>query len=216
MFHAGPGSRYAPPMRALWCALAALAAATACDGGDPPPADAGEVRIDAGPPSAPRVRMAWRVRCNEGVCPPEEPPVRMVDAEDGRDGFEVDCDVTLEGEERRMNLTLRAPDGYGLEVRGAKMEPMGVRLVGSLCQIRIFEPADVDLFTPCASNPPTAERACQFQRLDISENEGFPSLTGELRCEAMPAERDATRLRDVTSATSSGFAEFVFQGCDGL
>ncbi|MEQ8891443.1 MAG: hypothetical protein RID93_27580, partial [Sandaracinaceae bacterium] len=177
---------------------------------------AGEVRIAAGPRCAPRVRMGGWARGFGGVGPAEVPAVRRGDAEAGRDGFEVDCDVTLEGEERRMNLTLRAPDGYGLEVRGAKMEPMGVRLVGSLCQIRIFEPADVDLFTPCASNPPTAERACQFQRLDISENEGFPSLTGELRCEAMPAERDATRLRDVTSATSSGFVEFVFQGCDGL
>ncbi|MEC7520396.1 MAG: hypothetical protein VYE22_11050 [Myxococcota bacterium] len=202
-------------MRASLAALAALALLTACDGGDAP-ADSGLTRPDAGPPDAPRVRMAWRVRCNDGVCPPEEPPVRSVDAEDGQDGFEVACDVTLEGDERRMNLTVRSPEGWGLEVRGAKMEPMGVRLVGSLCQIRIFEPDDVDLFTPCSSNPPTPERACQFQRLDISENEGFPSLTGELRCEAAPAERDATRLRDVTAPASSGFAELVFQGCDGL
>ncbi|HJL17916.1 MAG TPA: hypothetical protein RMH99_19785 [Sandaracinaceae bacterium LLY-WYZ-13_1] len=203
-------------MRAAIPALALLCTLAACDGDDGGE-DGGMAGEDAAVPSGPRAVLSWRMRCASGRCPAEEPPARSIDAVNGQDGHEVFCDLTLEGDERRLRLTARDREGNGIEVRGARVGPEGGRLLGSLCQIRVYETADVDVFGPCGSNNPTADRPCQLQRVDIREVDGVPTLTGELRCEEVPAEGDDTRLRDVTSPTSAaGHAELTFTGCLGL
>jgi hypothetical protein len=205
-----------PVMRtlSLGAAVAALLLG-ACDG--EPGGDAGTGADDAGAAAGPRAVLSWRMRCASGRCPAEEPPARTIDAVDGQDGHEVACDLTREGDERRLSLTARDPEGNGIEVRGGRTGVEGGRLIGSFCQMRVFETADVDVFGACSSNNPAADRPCQLQRVDIRDVDGIPTFTAELRCEGVPAEGDDTRLRDVTSPTStSGYAELTFTGCEGL
>lgn len=197
--------------------LFTLAMLVASCGGDEVGTDAGGPEVDAGALVGPSATLSWQVRCVSGRCPAEEPPARTIDAQNGQDGHEVACDLTLEGEDRRLDLTARHSDGYGIEVRGARVGPMGGRLLGSLCQIRVFEPTDTTVFEPCGSNLPTADRACQLQRVDIRDVDGVPTLEAELRCASAESEGDPLALRDVTSTTStSGYAQLTFTGCEGL
>lgn len=190
-----------------------------CDGETDPGDDAGP-GVDAGNPLAgPHVVIGWRMRCVEGVCPPEDPPARNLDHVHGQDGAEVRCDLQFDGTTRRMDLTVRsaAGVGWGFEVRGARIAEDGRRLMGSFCQMRVFEPDDVDLLTQCSGNRPTGDTACQISRVDIRNVDGVPTLLGEIRCESAPAEASPSQLRDVTSPTStSGNAAFTFTGCAGL
>ena len=199
-----------------WAGRALFALALAgCDGA-PVVEDAGPTE-DAGP-SGPRATLSWVMRCNEGRCPPEEPPVRTIDAHDGEDGHVIGCDLTETGTgTRRFDLTARLGERYGIEVRGASTGLMGGRLEGSLCRLTVLEEADVRLLAACGSSAPTADRPCQFQRIDIRDEAGVPTLFAELRCVAAPEERDPSDLRDITSPTAAlGYAELVFTGCDGL
>lgn len=198
-------------------AAASLAAVAlgACDGGGGG-SDAGD-GDDAGAAAGPYARLAWRMRCVEGRCPEPPSPERAIDAVDGVGGAEVRCDLTIEGDARRLVLTARDADGAGIEVRGAQIGLEGGRLMGSLCMMRVFEPDDATVFGTCSSNVPSADRPCQIQRVDIRDVDGVPTLTGELRCASVQVEGDSTRLRDVTSPTSSTeHAQFTFTGCEGL
>lgn len=189
---------------------------TACDGGGGADGGAG-VDAGGGPPVA-HATVSWRMRCTSGDCPFEDPPARMLDHDHGQDGAQVLCDVTqVDGSTRRMDLTVRSAEGFGFEVRGATIGLEGGRLMGSLCQIRVFEPGDVDLLTMCTSSGPSAGSACQITRIDIRDVDGVPSLLAELRCVDAPAEARPSDVRDVTSASStSGNAELAFRGCAGL
>lgn len=188
----------------------------ACDGGGG--TDGGSPGVDAGGGVAvAHATAAWRMRCTTGDCPFEDPPARTIDHDHGQDGHEVRCDLQFDGTNRRMDLTLRGPDGYGFEVRGATIGLEGGRLMGSLCQIRVFEPGDVDLLTMCTASSPSPGSACQISRIDINEVDLVPTLTAELRCNSAPSEARPSEVRDVTSATStSGNGTFAFRGCAGL
>lgn len=182
--------------------------------------DDGGGGTDAGPGlTGPHVTIGWQMRCVEGVCPPADPPARSLDHTHGQDGAEVLCDLQFDGTTRRMDLTVRSQmgAGYGIEVRGAQVALMGGALMGSYCQMRVFEPDDVDLLAPCGSNNPTMDRACQITRVDIRDIDAVPTLLGQFRCESAAEERSPTHLRDVTSPTSaSGNGMFTFTGCAGL
>lgn len=169
--------------------------------------------------SGPHAVLSWRVRCVSGRCPTPETPIRSIDAFDTQAGHIVNCDMSFNPErtERRFDITASLGTQYGIEVRGAKVGPMGGRLIGSLCQIRIFESADETVFAMCGSNLPTVDRQCQFQRVDIADVAGVPTVTAELRCESAGAELDPLRLRDVTAPMSeTGYAELTLTGCVGL
>ncbi|MCA9607555.1 MAG: hypothetical protein KC619_18235 [Myxococcales bacterium] len=203
-------------MRSWWafCGVLLLAA---CDGGGGG-SDGGGGGTDAGGgPTIAHATAAWRMRCTSGDCPAEDPPARMLDHDHGQDGAEVLCDLQFNGTTRRMDLTVRSAEGWGFEVRGATIGENGGRLMGSLCQIRVFEPGDVDLLTMCTSSNPSPGSACQISRIDIRDVDGVPTLLAELRCVDAPSEARPSDVRDVTSATStSGNAELVFRGCAGL
>ena len=198
--------------------LVAIVALAGCDG--PGETDDAGDGVDSGNPLAgPHLAMGWQMRCVEGTCPPADAPARMLDHDHGQDGVEVRCDLQFDGTTRRMDITVRDPagTGHGFEIRGAQIAEDGGRLMGSFCQIRVFEPDDVDLLTQCSSNSPTADTACQISRIDIRDVLGVPTLLGELRCDGAPAEASRSQVRDVTSATSaSGNAAFTFTGCAGL
>ncbi|MFK7989630.1 MAG: hypothetical protein AB8I08_26670 [Sandaracinaceae bacterium] len=172
---------------------------------------------DGATPSGPSATLSWQMRCDTEPCPEPPSPARTLDATDGEAGHTVDCDLTIEGEDRRMNLTARLGDQYGIEVRGARIGLEGGRLIGSLCQIRVFEEADLTVFEPCQASHPSPDRACQFQRIDIRDIEGVPTLTGEFRCVGAQSEMSETRVRDVSSPDAAGGnVEFAFRGCAGL
>lgn len=203
------------PTRCLLVLCATFCGACDGSGGD---RDGGAAGADAGGLAAAHARLSWRMRCTSATdCPFEDPPARSIDHDNGEDGHEVICDVQFNGETRRMDLTARAPDGYGIEVRGATIGPEGGRLMGSLCQIRVFEPDDVDLLTMCTSSNPSEGSACQLQRIDIRDVDGVPSLIAELRCLDAPEEGRPMTMRDITPAmATSGSTEIVFTGCAGL
>ncbi|MBX3274041.1 MAG: hypothetical protein KF729_27495 [Sandaracinaceae bacterium] len=201
-------------MRWWLVALAALLVG-GCDGGGGG-TDAGGGH-DAGGARAAHARASWRMRCASGECPAVETPARTIDHDHLQDGHEVRCDLPLEGATRRMDITARSPDGYGFEVRGATIGADGGRIMGSLCQIRIFEPGDVDLLTTCTSSSPAPGTACQLSRIMIRSVDGVPTLSADLRCDDAPADGRPSELRDVTSPTSAGAsAELAFTGCTGL
>lgn len=194
---------------------ASLLASTACNTvratGDASPGT-----NDEGGSDGVRAVLSWRMRCDSEHCPLEEAPPRAIDAANGEEGHEVFCDLTMEGDERRLRFTARDANGNGIDVRGARIGLDGGRLLGSLCQMRIYETADVDLFAPCGSNPSSPTQPCQIQRVNLQNVGGVATMTGEFRCQDI-ALAGHNNLRDVTSPTSStGFAEFAFTGCDGL
>lgn len=199
----------------LGLSLALLLAA--CDGGGGG-SDGGGGGTDAGGgPTVAHVTADWQMRCTTGDCPFEDPPARALDHDNGQDGAQVLCDLQFNGTTRRMDLTARSAEGWGFEVRGATIGPEGGRLMGSLCQIRVYEPGDVDLLTMCTSSNPSAGSACQLSRIDIRDVDGVPTLLAELRCVDAPAEARPSDVRDVTSSTStSGNAMLAFRGCAGL
>ena len=172
--------------------------------------------MDAGGEAAVHASLAWRMRCASADCPLEDPPARTIDHFNGQDGHEILCDLQFNGETRRMDLTARSASGYGIEVRGAQIGPEGGRLMGSFCQIRVFDPDDVTILTSCSSSNPTADTACQINRVDIRDVDGVPTLLAELRCAGAPEEGRPSELRDVTSATASEGAQLTFTGCAGL
>jgi len=187
----------------------------ACGGGGAD-TDGGGGGVDAGGPAAVHASLSWRMRCASADCPFEDPPARTINHFNGQDGHEIICDLAFNGETRRMDLTARSASGYGFEVRGATIGPEGGRLMGSLCQIRVFDPDDVNILTSCSSSNPTADTACQISRIDIRDVDGVPTLLAQLRCAGAPEEGRPAELRDVTSATASEAAELVFTGCAGL
>jgi len=204
-------------LRSPWIGLALALSLAACDGGGGGADGGGGGGADAGGSGAAHATLSWRMRCTTPAdCPFEDPPARTIDHDDGQDGHEVLCDVQFNGSTRRMDLTARSPDGYGIEVRGATIGAEGGRLMGSLCQMRVFEPDDVDLLTMCTSSNPSAGSACQISRIDIRDVDGVPALLAELRCVDAPQE-GGSELRDVTPAmATSGSAELMFTGCAGL
>lgn len=209
-----------PLMQRMVIALSLGLLAVACDddrgsGGDD---DAGPPASDAGSFSGPRAVLAWQMRCAEEPCPATTPPARTIDAYHGQAGHQVSCDLTIEGDQRRLALTaLAAGSAYGLEVRGGQIGLEGGRLLGSLCQMRVYDEDDATILAPCGSNLPTADRPCQLQRVDIRDVDGVPTLLAELRCEGAAVEGSPTALRDVTApASSAGYAMLQFTGCEGL
>lgn len=202
-------------LRSPWIGLALALGLAACDG-DGGGADGGG-GADAGGSGAAHATLSWRMRCTSPVdCPFEDPPARSIDHDDGQDGHEVRCDVQFDGTTRRMDLTARSPEGYGIEVRGGTIGEAGGRLMGSLCQIRVFDPDDVNLLTMCTSSNPSEGSACQISRIDIREVDGAPALLAELRCVDAP-EEGGGEVRDITPPmATSGSAELVFTGCAGL
>lgn len=208
----------------LWVVRAALAlgalALVGCgdgDGGGDASMDGPSVMLrDSGLTGA-HAFAEWRMRCNSGDCPAMDPPARGVDRTDLELGATVDCDLSMEGTDRRMNLTVMSEDGYGWQLRGARTGVNGGRLLGTICEVRVFEPDDVDTIGTCSNNPPSPMTPCQFQRIDIDTVDGVPTLTGEFRCAEMQEMGDSSDLRDIASPTSpSEFASFTFTGCVGL
>lgn len=168
-------------------------------------------------PTAPHASMSWQMRCTEGTCPPADPPARTIDHDNGQDGFEVVCDLFPEGTGRRMDLTARSPEGYGFEVRGAQIGLEGGQLMGSLCQMRVFEPDDVNVLGMCGRSLPSDGTPCQIQRIDLRDVGGVMTLFGEVLCERVTEEGDPSDLRNMTSATmTNGYASFEFTGCVGI
>lgn len=174
---------------------------------------------DGGAAVGPRARVSWRVRCGAGGAACEgDAPVRAVDHADGEAGHTVSCDLTPLGDgNRRFEATVSGPEGYSLRIRGATIELDGDRIVGSGCRVQVDEPADADLEGACSSNPPSADRPCQIQRIDVSSAGGVPALTAELRCTAVPMRGSSGVTRDVTGADApASFAELELTGCAGL
>lgn len=204
--------------RALLLPLAlSLAALAGGCGGEPGGGDAGA--SDATVTGTPHARIAWRVRCAGGGACTEDPPSRSVDHDDGQDGFTIACDVTPTGTgDRRFTLEVDSHAGYALRVRSATIGLDGDRIVGTGCRLQIDEAADFPLEGGCTSNPPTADRPCQIQRLDVTTTAGGePALTGEIRCVAVPARGTSGVTRDVTHPdATSGHAIFELTGCAGL
>jgi hypothetical protein len=198
-------------MRA-WCACLLL---LGCDGGPTGGEDAGRDAMTG--PAPPHATISWRMRCGSGTCPTEEPPERIIDADDGEDGHTIACDLTFADGQRRFELTARRGNEYGIDVGGGAVASTGDRLMGSLCRMRVFEEADDTIYASCGSNLPTADVPCQFQRIDIEDGADGQALVAELRCVDAPIEDDLTNLRDVTSPSApSGYAELRFTGCVGL
>lgn len=159
----------------------------------------------------------WRMRCNSGACPAVDPPARGVDAQDLEGGAAVGCDLQVEGTDRRMDLTVMSPEGYGWQIRGARLPIDGGRVVDRFCEMRFYEPDDVETIGACGNNPPSDTRPCQIQRVRIDEVEGVGVLTGEYRCIGMQQRSMSMNLRDIASPTSATeFATFEFRGCIGL
>ena len=189
-----------------------------CDG-DGGSGDGGGGADSSTVPSGPHVVTGWRMRCASGTCPPEDAPERYLDHSHGQDGADVRCDLQFDGTTRRMDLTARSGmgSGYGFEVRGAMIGEDGGRLMGSFCQIRFFEPDDVDTLTMCTASSPSDGMACQINQIDIRDVDGVPTLLGQIRCDDVPAEGSPGQIRNITSPTAtSGAAEFAFTGCAGL
>ncbi len=202
----------------LGCCLAlALAGCGDGGGGGDAATDGPQVMFRDSGLTGPRAFVEWRMRCNSGDCPAMDPPARGIDAQHLMDGATVECDLTIEGTDRRMNLSAMSPDGYGFRLAGARVPVTGGRIVDSFCEMRFFEPDDVDTIGPCTNNPPSPARPCQIQRVRIDDVDGVPTLTGEMRCETMQEVGDSRDLRDITSPTSaSELATFTFTGCLGL
>ena len=139
-----------PMIRRLGLAALLL---TACDGGGGG-SDGGSPGVDAGGVAVAHASLSWQMRCTTGDCPFEDPPARSIDHDQGQDGHDIRCDLQFDGTSRRLDLTARSPEGYGIEVRGGTIGLEGGRLMGSLCQIRVYEPGDVDLLTMCTSSNP--------------------------------------------------------------
>ena len=170
--------------------LLSSALLTACGDDDASIAPGG----DAGGMTGPRARVSWRVRCGAGGGACEgDAPARAVDHTDGEAGHAVACDLTPLGDgNRRFEASIAGPDGYSLRIRSATIEMDGDRIVGSGCRVQIDEPADADLEGECGSNPPSADRPCQLQRIDVSSSGGVPrfgpsSAASRCRCAAAPA-----------------------------
>ncbi|MGE0785396.1 MAG: hypothetical protein AB7S26_06900 [Sandaracinaceae bacterium] len=206
--------------RRLGWSFAALLAIGCGDGGG-----GGDAAAD-GPPitfrdsglTGARVQADWRMHCNTGDCmPATDPPARSIAAINGELGAAVDCDLQIEGTERRFNLSAMSPDGYGFSIQGARLPIDGGRVIDMFCQMRVFEPDDVDTIGTCGANPPSPSRPCQIQRVRIQEIDGVNTVTGEVRCVEMQEFADSHDLRDITSPTSaSELATFSFSGCVGL
>lgn len=185
------------------------------DGSSPTPSD------DAGSTTdGPHARISWRVRCGAagGACDADA-PARSVDHADGEGGHTVACDVTPLGDgNRRFDVAIESAAGHALRVRGATIAMDGDRIVGSGCRLQIDEPEDFDLEGACSSNPPSADRPCQIQRIDLTTSAtGAPALVAEIRCTAAPARGSSGVTRDVTAAeVATGYAELELTGCAGL
>ena len=179
--------------------------------------DGGSPGVDAGGVAVAHASLSWQMRCTTGDCPFEDPPARSIDHDQGQDGHDIRCDLQFDGTSRRLDLTARSPEGYGIEVRGGTIGLEGGRLMGSLCQIRVYEPGDVDLLTMCTSSNPSTGSACSLQRIDIRDVDGVPTFLAELRCTDAPSEARPSDVRDVTSATATTSpTQLTFTGCAGL
>lgn len=174
---------------------------------------------DGGASAGPRARISWRVRCGAaGAACDADAPVRAVDHADGEAGHTVACDLTpIGGGNRRFEASISGPEGFSLRIRSATIEMDGDRIVGSGCLVEVDEPTDADLEGECSSNPPSADRPCQFQRIDVRSSGGVPALRAELRCVAVPVRGSPGLTRDVTGAGApAAYAELELTGCTGL
>ncbi|WP_157069396.1 hypothetical protein [Sandaracinus amylolyticus] len=184
----------------------------ACGGDDDsvvPEDDAGVVTVTA------HARIAWRVRCGGATGCTDDAPARVVDHDDAEAAHAVECDVTaMPDGNRRFDVTIATPDGAAMRVRGATIAADGDRIIGSSCRLEIDEPDDFDLEGACSSNPPSADRPCQIQRIDITA-EG--AVTAEIRCADVPAAGNPGVTRDVTDDdVAAAVAELELTGCAGL
>ncbi|UJR79194.1 hypothetical protein [Sandaracinus amylolyticus] len=184
----------------------------ACGGDD----DAVVPDDDAGVVTAtPHARIAWRVRCGGATGCTDDAPARIVDADDGEAGHSVECDVTpMADGNRRFVVTIGTPEGAAMRVRGATIAADGDRIIGSNCRLEVDEPDDFDLEGACSSNPPSADRPCQIQRIDITAER---AVTAEIRCTDVPAAGNPGVTRDVTDDdVVAAVAELELTGCAGL
>lgn len=208
------------PMRIAFFFLASgVLALVGCDGdgGADASTDGPMVMFRDSGLSGPSVFSEWRMRCNDGDCAPMDAPARGVQTQNLEDGAVVTCDAQVDGTERRMDIEVMSPEGYGWRIAGARIPIEGGRVIERFCEMRVFEPDDVTTIGACGANPPSATRPCQLQRIRIDQVDGASVLSGEFRCIGMQQMSASSNLRDITSPTSpTEFATFELTGCIGL
>ena len=101
----------------------------------------------------------------------------------------------------------------GFQLTGARIPGAGGRVTGDACEVRVFEPEDVDILGPCRGFPPSINRPCEVQ-VTVRDDSGPATVEGEVHCDGVEVRGRVLEGRDIVS-DGSPFepASFVVSGC---
>lgn len=166
------------------------------------------VLAGCGDPNAGRLfaEVHYRVRCEETFgC--GSPPDRLVcgfTASDFCDGRGLDqeaqlsCTVNQNEDNRTLTFTATQGSDFSIRVSAAVIPRDGGVAMGPACEVTVVEGANT-YSGRCGSSVPSAEQPCQITNVAFFDDEGNPTISGEIFCQHLENRSNPSLSIEVTA-----------------
>ncbi len=133
----------------------------------------------------------------------------------------LSCSVTeVEGSTRTITFSARQGGDFSIAVQNLQVPFTGGSATGGACRVSIVE-GENRYAGGCGGSTPSPEQPCQITDVQFVDDEGNPTVVGNIFCQHLPNEASPALQIEVTTvgsgtAASSTPAKFRFANCQGL